>query len=152
MTMMLNAPENGANPFGCSDYLNERESVLSCGLTVVEWMGGRSLHNKKVLIDDSLCIVGSMNFDMRSVYLDTELMLVIDCPELNRQLRAGFADMAEYSRTVSPQRQRRLRRTAHRLPALRRENRPLSDSPGGFSPLPLSAVTGPRALMTSGEE
>ncbi|MCD8005188.1 MAG: phospholipase D-like domain-containing protein [Oscillospiraceae bacterium] len=102
VTMMLNAPENVANPFGCSDYLNEKESVLSCGLTVVEWMGGRSLHTKTVLIDDSLCVVGSMNFDMRSVYLDTELMLVIDCPELNRQLRAGFADMAEYSRTVSP--------------------------------------------------
>ena len=102
VTIMLNAPENGANPFGCSDYLNEKDTVLSCGLGVVEWMGGRSLHTKTVLIDDSLCLVGSMNFDMRSVYLDTELMLLIDCPELNRQLRDSFADMAAYGQTVLP--------------------------------------------------
>lgn len=98
--LMLNAPENGANPFGCSDYLNQQSKVLNCGLTVVEWMGGQSLHTKTVVIDENLCIVGSFNFDMRSAYLDTELMLVIDCPELNRQIRDSFQDMASQSQKV----------------------------------------------------
>ena len=38
---------------------------------------------KAVLIDDRMSIVGSYNMDMRSTYQDTELMLAVDCPELN---------------------------------------------------------------------
>lgn len=100
--IMTNAVENGANPFGCTDYLNQKDRILDAGAGVAEWMGEQSLHTKTVLIDDALCVIGSYNLDMRSTYLDTELMLVIDCPELNRQLRAGFEEMTEQSRIVSP--------------------------------------------------
>jgi phosphatidylserine/phosphatidylglycerophosphate/cardiolipin synthase-like enzyme len=55
-----------------------------------------------VLIDDSISIVGSFNVDMRSCYLDTELMLVIDCKELNQQLREDFGNMETKCRMVSP--------------------------------------------------
>ena len=99
--IMTNAVENGANPFGCTDYLNQKNRILDTGTTVVEWMGGQSLHTKTVLIDDTLCVIGSFNMDMRSVYLDTELMVVIDCPELNQELRSGFERMAEQSKTVA---------------------------------------------------
>ena len=34
-----------------------------------------------------MSLVGSYNFDMRSTYQDTELMLAVDCPELNRIIR-----------------------------------------------------------------
>ena len=44
------------------------------------------------MIGDDLSIVGSFNADMRSAYLDTELMLVIDSPEINAQLRGVIAD------------------------------------------------------------
>lgn len=100
--IMTNAVEIGANPFGCTDYLNQKDRILASGAQVVEWMGGQSLHTKTILIDDSHCIVGSFNLDMRSVYLDTELMLVIDCPELNRQMREEFDAMAQQSKTVFP--------------------------------------------------
>lgn len=99
--IMTNAVENGANPFGCTDYLNQKSAILNTGVSVAEWLGGQSLHTKTVLIDDSICVVGSYNMDMRSTYLDTELMLVIDCPDLNKELRAGFAAMAEQSRLVA---------------------------------------------------
>lgn len=46
-------------------------------------MGAHSCHTKAVLIDDRMSIVGSYNMDMRSTYQDTELMLAVDCPELN---------------------------------------------------------------------
>lgn len=100
--IMTNAVENGANPFGCSDYLNQKARILDTGVDVVEWMGGQSLHTKTILIDDAISVVGSFNLDMRSTYLDTELMLVIDCPELNRQLQSSFAQMAEQSVTAHP--------------------------------------------------
>ena len=41
-------------------------------------------------IDDRLAIVGSFNMDMRSTYLDTELMLVIDSPEVTQALKASM--------------------------------------------------------------
>jgi phosphatidylserine/phosphatidylglycerophosphate/cardiolipin synthase-like enzyme len=99
--IMTNAVENGANPFGCTDYLNNQQKIRQTGVSVVEWMGGQSLHTKTVLIDDRISVVGSFNIDMRSCYLDTELMLVVDCPELNRALREEFDRMAQQSRTVS---------------------------------------------------
>ena len=45
------------------------------------------MHTKSILIDDRLSLIGSFNWDMRSVYLDTELMLLVDCPALNAALR-----------------------------------------------------------------
>lgn len=99
--LMTNAVENGANPFGCSDYMNQKNRILRCGTDIWEWMGGQSLHGKAVLIDDNISVIGSFNFDMRSTYLDTELMVAIDCPELNRQLRESFDDMTQYSLLAS---------------------------------------------------
>ncbi len=55
-----------------------------------------------MLIDDRLSLVGSFNFDMRSAYLDTELMLLIDSPELNRHLRSMAQEDMEQSRHVFP--------------------------------------------------
>ena len=45
---------------------------------VYEYVGTQALHTKTVLAGDTLSIVGSCNLDMRSVYLDTEMMLFIE--------------------------------------------------------------------------
>lgn len=100
-TLILNDVTSGANPFGCMDYLNQKEAILSTGITVGEYLGEQSLHTKNVLVDDRLCLVGSFNFDMRSAYLDTELMLAIDSPALNAQLRRKAEDDLERCRLVS---------------------------------------------------
>ena len=39
------------------------------------------------MIDDRMTLLGSYNLDMRSTYQDTELMLAVDCPELNATIR-----------------------------------------------------------------
>ena len=36
------------------------------------------MHTKSILIDDRLSLIGSFNWDMRSAYLDTELMLLVE--------------------------------------------------------------------------
>ena len=100
-TLVLNDVASGANPFGCVDYLNQKEAILATGVTLGEYLGDQSLHTKNVLIDHRLCLVGSFNFDMRSAYLDTELMLVIDSPELNAQLRRSAQDILDQCRLVS---------------------------------------------------
>ena len=85
--ILTNAVENGANPSGCSDYLREKQNILSRGLDVYEVVCGQSLHTKTILIGDDLSVVGSFNADMRSAYLDTELMLVIESEAVNAALR-----------------------------------------------------------------
>ncbi len=102
VTILTNSPETGANPFGCADYLNQRDEILDTGASILEYAGGHSLHAKTILIDENISIVGSFNMDMRSTYIDTETMLVIDCPALNAQLRQGIQEMAEDSLYISP--------------------------------------------------
>ena len=87
LRVLTNAVENGANPSGCSDYLREKQNILSRGVDVYEVVCGQSLHTKTILIGNDLSVVGSFNADMRSAYLDTELMLVIESEEVNAALR-----------------------------------------------------------------
>lgn len=60
------------------------------------------MHTKSILIDDRLSLIGSFNWDMRSAYLDTELMLLVDCPALNAALREQTEEMMRQSRPVLP--------------------------------------------------
>ena len=46
------------------------------------------------MIDDDLSVIVSFNMDMRSTYLDTELMLVIRSKEINKQLEDGMMEYA----------------------------------------------------------
>lgn len=100
--IVVNAAENGANPFGCMDYLNQKENILRTGSEIFELLNGQSLHTKTILIDDTVSVIGSYNLDMRSTYIDTELMLMIDCPELNMMLREKVVSEMDMSRHIMP--------------------------------------------------
>ena len=100
--ILTNAPESGANIFGCAEYRNEKPRLLAAGCEIFEAACAQSLHTKTVLVDDSISVIGSYNLDPRSTYLDTELMLVIDCPELNHSLRETASARAAQSRRVLP--------------------------------------------------
>lgn len=94
--IITNAVESGANPFGCVDYMNQQKRIFKTGVEVYEQVG--SSHTKTILVDDNVSIVGSYNLDMRSTYLDTEMMLVIKCPELNSSLREQASTLKDKSR------------------------------------------------------
>ena len=100
LKIILNAVEKGSNPWGCTDYLNQKKKILKTGADVYELMNEVPVHTKAVLLDDRLSIVGSYNLDMRSTYLDTELMLVIDSTELNRQIQSTENIYMEKSKEV----------------------------------------------------
>lgn len=102
LEILVNAVESGANPFGCTDYLNQKNTILATGASVYESIYGQSLHRKTVLVDDRISLVGSYNLDMRSTYLDTELMLMIDSPKLNAQLRKAADTVKERSLHILP--------------------------------------------------
>lgn len=86
--MMTNSVANNGNPFGAVDYLSRKAEILDTGVEILEYDQGVSYHGKCFTIGDRLSGVGSFNWDMRSAYIDTELMVVIDSEELNEAMRS----------------------------------------------------------------
>lgn len=61
------------------------QELLECGVRIHEFYGGL-LHTKSVVIDDVFCLVGTVNLDMRSLWLNFELTLAIDDIVFTKQL------------------------------------------------------------------
>ena len=102
VTLMVNAVENGQNVVASGDYLYHKSEVLATGVQVLEYAGGDSYHGKSLAIDDNIAIIGSFNLDLRSTYVDTELMLVIRSGAINAQLRENMAALhADCQRVIS---------------------------------------------------
>lgn len=57
--------------------------------------GNYALHAKLFVFDRRRLFIGSMNFDQRSMRLNTEIGLIIDSPELARQTAARFEFMVQ---------------------------------------------------------
>lgn len=98
VSVMTNSSANNGNPFGAGDYAANRDRIMETGIHIWEYEGGYSYHGKSVLIDDDISIIGSFNMDMRSVYLDTELMLVIHSEAINRSLAENMQQYEQSSR------------------------------------------------------
>ena len=57
--------------------------------------GNYSLHAKLFVFDRQRVFLGSMNFDQRSMHLNTEIGVIIDSPELAQQVAARFDAMVQ---------------------------------------------------------
>lgn len=90
VTLMTNSVLNNGNVFGAVDFALNKEKVLNTGLNVLEYNGGKSYHGKSIVIDDDISIIGSFNMDIKSVYQDSELMLVINSKGVNKELKENF--------------------------------------------------------------
>ena len=102
VTVMTNSVANNGNSFGAADLEKNRDRMLDTGVTLLEYDGGVSYHGKSMVIDNDISVVGSFNMDMRSAYLDTELMLVIKSDELNAQLRTIMSEYEKSAVTALP--------------------------------------------------
>ncbi|WP_299014413.1 cardiolipin synthase [uncultured Photobacterium sp.] len=59
--------------------------LLTAGVKIHRFHGGL-LHTKSVIIDNTHCLIGTVNLDMRSLWLNFEVTLAVDNPEFTRQL------------------------------------------------------------------
>ncbi len=57
--------------------------------------GQYALHAKVFVFDRERIFIGSMNLDQRSLHFNTEIGLIIDSPELARQIALRFGDIAQ---------------------------------------------------------
>jgi putative cardiolipin synthase len=82
-------------------YARDRRRIVDAGVNLYEFRADSditrndpardvSLHQKYIVIDDRFVFLGSVNLDPRSLYLNTELGVVLDSPELAAQLRRSF--------------------------------------------------------------
>jgi cardiolipin synthase C len=94
-----------------SGYMHYRQALLENGVELYEirallgnargsgqtpqmtQYGNYALHAKLFVFDRRQLFVGSMNFDQRSMRLNTEVGLIIDSPELARQTATRFEFM-----------------------------------------------------------
>jgi putative cardiolipin synthase len=87
-------------------YARYRQKLLENGIELYEFRHdaafGRvpgakysSLHAKYILFDDDVIFLGSMNLDPRSLYLNTELGVVLRSPRLAGELNQTFETMIE---------------------------------------------------------
>lgn len=100
VTMFLNSTAGGDNFMASADYTWNKDKVIATGVTLYEFQGDHSMHNKSLLIDDNISVIGSYNLDMRSTYLDTEVMLVVNGTEFNQLLSEKMSDMLDKSLPV----------------------------------------------------
>lgn len=93
--MLINSVGNGDNVVASSDYLKNKKHLINTGVEMYEYEGGTSYHGKSIVIDDDVAIVGSYNLDLRSTYMDTELMLLVKSEDIANEL-TGYMDAMEY--------------------------------------------------------
>lgn len=99
--MVINSVENGDNFMASSDYLYRKKGVYDTGISMLEYDGGVSYHGKSIVIDEDMSIIGSYNMDLRSTYVDTELMLAVQSRKLTEELTGYMDEMEKDCRVVT---------------------------------------------------
>jgi len=124
VSVLTNSLESSTVLVAHSGYMHYRRPLLEQGVEIHEVRsllgnargsgqtenmsryGTYSLHAKLFVFDRRSLFVGSMNFDQRSMHLNTEIGLIIDSPELSQQAAARFAAMVSpansYNLTLLP--------------------------------------------------
>ena len=96
---------------GAARYLYKR--MLRAGVAIFEYRP-QKLHMKLIVIDD-IVYVGSANFDMRSLFINLELMLRVEDAAFAAEARGLVNTMATHSRQITPRIYRLMSRPLRRL-------------------------------------
>jgi len=111
--ILTNSLETSTELMAQSGYMHYRVPLLEDGVELYEIRsllgnargsgqsaaisryGNFSLHAKLFVFDRQRLFIGSMNFDQRSMHLNTEIGLIIDSPALAQQIAARFEAMVQ---------------------------------------------------------
>lgn len=77
--------------------------LLEAGVTIHKFYGGL-LHTKSVVIDRKFCLVGTVNLDMRSLWLNFEVTLAVDDQEFTEEMHWLQQSYIEQSKEVEYER------------------------------------------------
>ena len=83
-----------------SNYLSQRQKFINTGAELYEYQSKDSIHGKSCTAGGNISVVGSFNLDDRSLYIDTESVLVIDSPEFYKELEGKLNKLQDKSALV----------------------------------------------------
>lgn len=101
LTLLTNSFAANDEPLVHSGYARYRQRLLSAGIELYELSPTRTIHNKRLglfgnslgrlhaktaVIDKRKIFIGSVNLDPRSATKNTELGIVVDSPQLAREM------------------------------------------------------------------
>jgi cardiolipin synthase C len=102
VSLLTNALSASDNVFVHGAYRRYRGPLLAAGARIFEFASPARtrrqrdvIHAKVFIIDDCRAIVGSLNFDLRSAYTNTEMGILFEEPALVAELSAFFDADAE---------------------------------------------------------
>lgn len=75
--VLTNSMASSPNPIAYAGYDNSRKTLIDSGITIYEHQGPESLHGKSYVYDSKISAVGSFNFDARSSFINSEVMVII---------------------------------------------------------------------------
>lgn len=78
VTVQTNSAASTPNLFAFSNYYGNREDFVQTDAQFYEFQSENSLHSNVLMIDQQIAAIGSFNLSDRSLYINTESMLVID--------------------------------------------------------------------------
>ncbi len=76
------------------------DNLLSAGVTIAAFSGGL-LHTKSITVDDEICVFGTVNLDMRSLWLNFEISLFIYDLAFTQQVRGMQMMYVQQSRLLN---------------------------------------------------
>ncbi len=76
--------------------------LLEAGVTIEQFDGGL-LHTKSILIDDQLSLVGTVNLDIRSLWLNFEVTVAIDSQAFAQRLHTIHNGYLKQSEPICPE-------------------------------------------------
>ncbi|MEP7008818.1 MAG: phosphatidylserine/phosphatidylglycerophosphate/cardiolipin synthase family protein [Acidobacteriota bacterium] len=80
--ILTNSLSTTDNLWAQAGYVGSERRLVQSGIELWEYHGEESLHSKVAVIDGRWLVVGSFNIDPRSEYLNSEIAVEVDSPEL----------------------------------------------------------------------
>ena len=99
--MLTNSLGSTPNYPAFSNYYYQRDKFVDTNTMIYEYQSKDSIHGKSALADERLSMVGSFNLDDRSLYIDTESILVIDSEPFYQELKKEIDAKLEMSAKVN---------------------------------------------------
>lgn len=86
ITLISNSAQVSDAKIIAAAYMNDRRKYLKRNIKIYEYNGEKMLHDKLFLVDDSIAIVGSYNFDNISYRMNSENLAKIKDVNFGKQL------------------------------------------------------------------
>lgn len=90
--ILTNSLASSPNPIAFAGYYNSKKIIVDSKAALYEYQGPQSLHGKTYIFDNKISAVGSFNFDARSSYINSEIMVIIYSEQFAKQL-IGYVDI-----------------------------------------------------------